>query len=631
MKNVFINKFKTSIVIVAISLFCLGIIACSSDKIAIESFDSYLEPKNNEVCIKWNFPGAEFVTIDGKEHQYNPNDSINMQVFESTKYKINAIIPELDSLSMYSYIYIPVDKPENEQGIRRGPNVLEQIKLSNNTKASKYFTGLVKSDTNYPRLLKIIRTVPFEESDNSYSLYSLVLDENGNFISGLADNTNVNFKASHYCHDDTLNQVIKSFEEINNLSSKENLDVCFLLDNSSSAFNQERVLESISEFFPALNPDDNFMFYVYNQDFIKLIQYSYADKAFIDLKSTKLPNNSGLNSVYKTVYQAINSFPTSSKNKKLLILLTFNQDNSSIIYNANDVADISKEMEVPIYIVGLGDAFNSYSLRYLANLTNGSYYHLFSDEFNELSKILQEIIFGQKLCYKNVIPVNYPYRDCEILKTILFYNDGLNELNAKSSTVLKQQIQYSQFQTIATFNYGEDKIANEFNSVIESLANVLMDNPSAAIELIGHCSFEGSNEIDKSLSLSRAEETKKMLMQYGASPNQIKIRGVASSQPLYYLQLTDWQQRYNRRVEVRWLYPSMLPFEIIAEKTETEDEAIKKVEQWEKRKFKAYYDRIVENNKLFYRTKIWGYKTQKEAEQAVAKLKKKYNDSFVVE
>jgi len=39
----------------------------------------------------------------------------------------------------------------------------------------------------------------------------------------------------------------------------------------------------------------------------------------------------------------------------------------------------------------------------------------------------------------------------------------------------------------------------------------------------------------------------------------------------------------NRRVECRWIDPSLLPYEIRAEKVNTEQEALSMIEKWEKK------------------------------------------------
>ena len=188
-----------------------------------------------------------------------------------------------------------------------------------------------------------------------------------------------------------------------------------------------------------------------------------------------------------------------------------------------------------------------------------------------------------------------------------------------------------EYQALASFDYKDTYLKDEFEPILSSLAEVLKDNPDSKIQLVGHSSIEGNNKVNLSLSERRADVIKNHLVALGASPTQIKTKAVGASQPIYYLQTSPWQQQYNRRVEVRWLDPSILPFEIIADVTYSEDEAMVKVEEWEDRGYRVYYDRYLKNYTPNYRVKLWGYSTEDEATSTAQKLGKKYKKEFVVE
>jgi hypothetical protein len=97
------------------------------------------------------------------------------------------------------------------------------------------------------------------------------------------------------------------------------------------------------------------------------------------------------------------------------------------------------------------------------------------------------------------------------------------------------------------------------------------------------------------------------------------------------LQQAPWQQYYNRRVEVRWLDPDLLPYEIIAQTSDSETEALKNVEKWEFHGYNAYYERYLENHSPVYRVKIWGFPTLEEAEASANKIQTIYNTKCIVQ
>jgi len=117
----------------------------------------------------------------------------------------------------------------------------------------------------------------------------------------------------------------------------------------------------------------------------------------------------------------------------------------------------------------------------------------------------------------------------------------------------------------------------------------------------------------------------------GIAPNRILNKGIGYTKPLYFNSKLPWQDGFNRRVEIRWLEPDKYPFEIFAEKTETEIEAEAKASQWKKRGYKAYYERYIEKSEPVYKVKLWGFTSKAQAEDEVKKLEKKYKMKFAIE
>jgi len=187
------------------------------------------------------------------------------------------------------------------------------------------------------------------------------------------------------------------------------------------------------------------------------------------------------------------------------------------------------------------------------------------------------------------------------------------------------------YQTLTNFDEKESYIVAEYESILNSLAFILKGNPDYAIQLIGHSGDEGTEEENYDLSVQRAENIKAYLVSQGAGKNQIEIRGEGFHKPLYYLQLSDWQKKYNRRVEIRWLDPELKPYEIKAAIFESEEEALKSTKEWEDKGYQAYYDRYIIDNNPMYQVRLWGYASRQEAENVAKEIVNEYNKKVSVE
>jgi outer membrane protein OmpA-like peptidoglycan-associated protein len=209
---------------------------------------------------------------------------------------------------------------------------------------------------------------------------------------------------------------------------------------------------------------------------------------------------------------------------------------------------------------------------------------------------------------------------------IISHNTILPRIADTVKIPITREIQFFRYQAVASFEQRDTVLSRDFDETISTLARVLSESPGRKIELIGNSSIEGNDEESQKLALKRAQEVRRRLIELGADPAMIRIRSEGSSNPIYYLQNSYWAQYYNRRVELRWLDPDYLPFEIISGYRDSEFDALLQVEAWENIGYRSYYDRVLQNNFPVYRVKIWGYKTQQDAEEVASRLAKRYTD-----
>jgi outer membrane protein OmpA-like peptidoglycan-associated protein len=282
-------------------------------------------------------------------------------------------------------------------------------------------------------------------------------------------------------------------------------------------------------------------------------------------------------------------------------------------------------------VIGIGDAIETYALRYLAQSSGGRFYHVRETDIMDIRDILREIFISCKAHYTISADISDDLIKCNETTAELSLTAGGKQLTDKYKVILSPGEEYANYQSVAAFNYKDTIIDESYEENLVALAQVLIDNPSSAVQLIGHSSIEGDSKYNYSLSLKRAQNVRKKLLDFGASPNQIRVRAEGSNVPIYYMQSINWQQYFNRRVEVKWLDPSLMPFELIAESVDSETQALEKVEKWEDKGLNAYFQRYLKENQSIYRIKLWGYKSLKEAEDAARNLQKSYKVSFVIE
>lgn len=99
------------------------------------------------------------------------------------------------------------------------------------------------------------------------------------------------------------------------------------------------------------------------------------------------------------------------------------------------------------------------------------------------------------------------------------------------------------------FNTGSASIKGGANEVLKEIGDVLRDNPTISILIIGHTDTDGAAESNLKLSQERANTVKETIVQkYGISESRIKTMGKGESEPIASND-TSTGKSQNRRVE----------------------------------------------------------------------------------
>ncbi len=591
-------------------VFLLLLFSCSR-KIEIERFDgvSNIE-KGEKARLDWSFGRVDYVLIDGYKGEFQPQGWLEVQTERSKSYKFTAI-NYFDTLHTTWRVNVKGD-------IQTGGENSAFPGMSESFKPSGYVSGIVSSDDAEPNKMKIMS---YGKVGSVGFVDFLLLDKYGNHIRDILSR-DISLSISDI---DGKKYSIANARENWVPHPQSNLNVHILADNSASAEKNDELLDALKDYSNSYALLDNFDFEWFNSfssdeyNQISLFQDSFEDVG--------QPTPAGLNSVFKSCNNLLTQLDTESGFDDILVIFIFSNDNSSIFYDAADVANIAREKSVRVYPVIIGTAVNTNTFKYIANSSGGRLYYIDENAISDAKKVLQEIIFGQKLYYTLQFDASEIYSNTNL--TLSLKADGTLVMdNFKIMTTPEPQ--YSDYQAIACFAFKDTTVKEEFEPHIALLAELMKANPAMTVELIGHCGIEGNEEASYSLALTRAQNVRKLLLAGGVEPKQIRVVSEGSSKPIYYLEQSGWQAYYNRRVEIRWIVPEQLPYEILAESLPSEEQALQKVEDWEHRGYKSYYDRYLKNNNSMYRVRIWGFATIDEANSIATKLKNKYKIAFEV-
>lgn len=604
-------KLVSTYKMIALSLISIFIFSSCSKKIEIEKFEGKSEiSKGEEAHLDWIFKKADYVLIDGYKEQFLPKGSLKVKTDNSKTYKFTAV-NYFDTLKAEWQVNV---KGEIQTGADGG--AIPEMKES--FSPSDYLTGTVLSDNSEADKLKIIN---FDKNGSAGTLNFLVLDKYGNHIRNLISK-NINL---YITDSNGENYSITNVKENWMATPRKTLNVSILADNSTAAERNDELLKALQKYSESYKLFDNFNFEWFNN--ISTYQYHQTSVHQNIFESISKPQPQGFNSIFRNCHKLLEEISGSGELGDIIILYVFSNDNSSIFYDAADIAKLAQEKSVKIYPIIIGTAVNTNAFKYIANSSGGRMYNIDESSIGDAKSILHEIVFGQKSYYNLQFDVSKLDSNRNL---VLSLQTGETLLMDNFKMILSPEPQYSDYQAIAGFEFKDTTVQAGFLPNIKILAEVMKKNPAMTVELIGHSGIEGNESITYDLALIRSQNVRRLLLSYGVEPKQIRVVSEGSSKPIYYLEQSAWQTYYNRRVEIRWIVPEQLPYEILAESFPSEELALKKVEEWEKLGYKAYYDRYLKHNNPHYRVRIWGYATIDEANQISSKLKKQYKSEFEV-
>lgn len=614
MKNL-INSIKRKAILL-LPLIIFMIVSCTTGiQVEAVNFAGKSEIVSGEDAVfDWEFINADKVRIDGVPGKQGPVGTMRMNVERSRSVNFTVYDEYGDSVAVFPWEII-VSDPENSF-----------LDLKTSEKTSPYLQGMIlKGKNSEPARLKLMKTF-YPQAGNEFMTRFLVFDENGNYIPGI-EFDKAALKLNSDCQDGSKITVKPGIVRENWENDPANrTHIAIAIDNSAAARNNKLIISNLTELAQEYKLNDMFSLVYFNQNSSELLPVSEKSGTAANFDNVLLPEPSGFNSLYRSSVKLLSDMNEDSNPVSALVLITSFADNSSILYDASDLSELAREYGVPVYIVAVGNSYNSYELKYVTDFTGGRLYEIDNDEIQYIKNILLEIIFSQKSYYESRFSVKNSDLNCADGEFELNMSDKGISVSDFIRFVSDTQMQYSDYQAVAGFAFKTSALDTNYYPVMNLLSQAINLNTEKGyvVELVGHTGIEGNDEFCNRLSLERAQEVREYLIKNNVDPKYIRIRAEGNNLPVFYLEENQWQAEFNRRVEVRWLRPEQLPYEIIAQEAVSEETALSFVTDWENKGYRAYYERSLRNREPVYIVNIWGWKSEEEAVKTAAELMKLY-------
>ncbi|MDG6772773.1 peptidoglycan-associated lipoprotein Pal [Thiomicrorhabdus sp. ZW0627] len=106
------------------------------------------------------------------------------------------------------------------------------------------------------------------------------------------------------------------------------------------------------------------------------------------------------------------------------------------------------------------------------------------------------------------------------------------------------------YQPIVYFGYDQSNLSDENTALVKHYAQVLLDNPTRTVSLVGHTDERGTPEYNLALGERRAKAVAQVMMLFGVQADRIESISYGEEQPA---ELAHDEQAWmkNRRVEIK--------------------------------------------------------------------------------
>ncbi|MFN3306035.1 MAG: OmpA family protein [Candidatus Kapaibacteriota bacterium] len=603
--------------------------SCATKNISVERISDLieLEPGDSAVVF-WSFKNADYVMVGGYTEKFKPIDSIIIK--PDRPLRLDIIAFKNDGNQLLQSVYVLVNPNENqnqkvETKVQTGPRLIEKIFEQKNFKPSSFHSGFATGFLKDISKVKVFRLNQQKDKDSLELIFG-VLDDYGNMVYDIGKHSSdFKIRIEQKCQKRVIGSTYEHFPK--NINIKEKLNVYFLIDYAVIQDDLE-LRQQILDAVKFLDVEDKVALFCFGVGLQNIIPLERVNKFYYDFQTTNLPVRNELSSVYRSIWFILDEIE--ARSNSVLVLITNRMDNSSMNITLEDAIEKSQKINIPINVIVLGNEVSPSTYRYLAYKTNGNFYH-FPWKNQEVGSGILECILSNKYYFSIVFEKSKQFLECNDVDIKFTLQSNQLEFFDLITYPVEERTFYTNYQAVSLFNFADTSIDEGFIVCLNNLAQLLKGHRNLQVELIGTAGIGEQYYSPIKLSLDRANAVRSRLIASGVSPNQILVKGIGISKPIYTDENDDISSLFNRRVEIRWIMPELLPFTIVVDTVLSEELAEKKVEFWERQGFKAYYDRLYLYNSLQYKIVLWGYAHIEEAKKDAKKILRRYKKSFVIE
>ncbi|MDR1544815.1 MAG: OmpA family protein [Prevotellaceae bacterium] len=133
-------------------------------------------------------------------------------------------------------------------------------------------------------------------------------------------------------------------------------------------------------------------------------------------------------------------------------------------------------------------------------------------------------------------------------------NYGCPEIKKEILKVFKQALHGIQFET------GKATIKKKSNTILNSIAKIMKENPDFNLDIAGHTDDVGNDDMNMDLSKRRAAAVKAYLVKQDIAEDRMKTEGYGETLPVA-TNKTSAGRAENRRVEFTVIFERLIPQE----------------------------------------------------------------------
>ncbi len=512
--------------------------------------------------ITWEIQPAPDSIVIGSVVRTEPTGVHQMRVYADTSVFVRIFVDDLVVIDTLSVSVIP--KPNESK--------FKVYDVEESDSANKYMVG----QTSVDRVEKENRKFRMDvfgfsrlHYPDSIVMYVHAIDENGNFVAGMAPPYGDSSTAEKYFRG--LVEVIEGEEyPVSDFVVREvHEDITppnsfgLALDYSGSMNLEGRIdflRSAVRNFVNSKRAEDEVSGLAFNHDLAFGIEATQSGAEFMNGFASQDRFPDGGTSILWSGGWMVDYLESRDIRNRALVLLTDGEDNSSFmqylltnisLWKASDLVYSARERNVNIITVGLGQNVNQRLLQKLAYLTDGQYYHI--DAPNELVDLYRAL----PRMFNNYYTITYkPHLGTGNRAVKLAYFNNVQVDSVTGEVSVGDSVDFAGVQdypstSVAYFSLASADLDEQAKQNLQILGHELAAYTNLNLHIVGHTDSEGSDAANKRLSKRRAERVANFLIKVvGIEANRVTTEGAGFERPIYNPEANEFQKSENRRVEL---------------------------------------------------------------------------------